>query len=400
MILHYLTRIQLSGLLLVSFFCLSNQQLFAQVFTPGIEYLDATEYVSYIAGNLPIIISAPHGGYLEPDTIPDRDCNGCTYIRDAYTQELARSVAEGFYEVTGCYPHVIINLLHRKKFDANRDIDDAADGHPTVEQSWHNYHAFIDSAKAKIVQDFDRGLFVDLYGHGHDIQRLELGYLLSKNELQLADELLDTEEYIEESSIRRLADDNIEELSHSALLRGDKSLGTIFENKGIPAVPSAFDPFPLDTESYFTGGYNTARHGAREGGDIDGIQIECNQDVRFDTDIRKMFADTIVQTINEYINFHYNNQYLENYCNLVTHLSDENLQSAIKIFPNPTTDFVNITSKLDNINVIIYNFLGQKKGSFLWNGFPIDISDLSGGYYFLVLEKDGWPLTTKVLIKH
>ena len=36
----------------------------------------ANEYIEYIPGTLNIILSAPHGGGLQPDEIPDRDA-GC-----------------------------------------------------------------------------------------------------------------------------------------------------------------------------------------------------------------------------------------------------------------------------------------------------------------------------------
>lgn len=89
--------------------------------------------MEYLAGNLPIIVSAPHGGLLSPTSIPDRDCAGCTTVNDFNTQELARAFAEAVHERTGCWPHLIFNKLHRRKLDANRDIAEAADGNPDAE---------------------------------------------------------------------------------------------------------------------------------------------------------------------------------------------------------------------------------------------------------------------------
>ncbi|MFK7932341.1 MAG: hypothetical protein AB8G22_02455, partial [Saprospiraceae bacterium] len=100
----------------------------AQPFIAGNTYYDSTGFVEYRAGNLPIILSAPHGGDLRPDTIPDRDCSGCSYVQDRYTKPITEGVYDAFVAATGCYPHAIINLLHRVKFDANRDVDTAADG--------------------------------------------------------------------------------------------------------------------------------------------------------------------------------------------------------------------------------------------------------------------------------
>ena len=49
----------------------------AQTFIPGNSYFGKDKYIQYIAGNSPIILSAPHGGYLVPSTFPDRNCDGC-----------------------------------------------------------------------------------------------------------------------------------------------------------------------------------------------------------------------------------------------------------------------------------------------------------------------------------
>ncbi|MDZ7933709.1 MAG: hypothetical protein U5M51_01795 [Emticicia sp.] len=62
-------------------------------------------YVEYNKGNLPIIITAPHGGYLKPTTISDRNCTNCSYVQDANTQELARTIDSLFFVKTGCHTH-------------------------------------------------------------------------------------------------------------------------------------------------------------------------------------------------------------------------------------------------------------------------------------------------------
>jgi N-formylglutamate amidohydrolase len=373
---------------------------FTQDFIPGVSIYDETGYVEYIPGNLPFVISVPHGGDLEPSGISDRDCDTYVCSKDLYTQELGRSLAEAFFEQTGCYPHLIINLLHRKKFDANRDIGEAADGNSTVEQSWQGYHTFIDSAKMKIIRDHERGLFIDLHGHGHNIQRIELGYRISKTELQKTDIELNTETYINKSSIQTLVNDNLQSYTHAELLRGDYSFGTLLEEENVPAVPSANDPFPSGNEGYFSGGYNTFIHGSVNGGNIDGIQIECHQSIRFDNNKREKFADDLAAVINTYINIHYNDQYIDNYCNPISNLSENKIQSDISIYPNPASDYFYIESDLKNIEVSIYNSLGQKLKAAYWTGNPIDISFLINGYYILQLSKEAANLGSRKLIKY
>ena len=70
----------LTLLFLITLFSFNSD---AQSYIPRNSYFDTTSYVEYRAGNLPIIFSAPHGGSLEPDSLPDRTCNGCVTIKDS-----------------------------------------------------------------------------------------------------------------------------------------------------------------------------------------------------------------------------------------------------------------------------------------------------------------------------
>lgn len=372
----------------------------AQTLNPGESTFDATGYVEYLPGNLPIVISVPHGGYLQPTNIPRRECSGCVYNRDLYTQELARSIIDDFFASTGCYPHVIINLLHRNRFDANRSITTAADGNPIVEEAYHNYHAFIDLAKARIEEDYGRGLFLDLHGHGHEIQRVELGYRLSKSQLQKTDNQLNQQELVEESSIRALVDNNLQSLSHADLLRGSSSLGTMLENRGFPAVPSRDDPYPIGSQDYFSGGYNTGRHSSENGGVIDGIQIECNQDIRFDDATREKFADSLTLSINEYIQLHYFETYQSEYCGLTTSTNKPPQGEQIVIYPNPSNGLLHLKAPFSSLDLKIQNHLGQEVRKLRWVGGPVDISRLHKGYYLITLSKDNQVISQQALVKY
>lgn len=307
-------------------------------------------------------------------------------MRDSYTQELANEIQTAIFQETGCYPHVIINLLHRKKFDANRDLGDAADGNSTVEAAWYAYHEFIDTAKYHIAEKYNRGMFFDLHGHGHTIQRIELGYTLTKSELQMSDNDLNTASLINESSIRLLVSDNIQNLTHADLIRGNQSFGTMLDHQGFPAVPSTADPFPQNADPYFTGGYNTRRYGSENADTLDAIQIECNQHIRFDATIRQEFADSIALSMLRYIDFHYSDDFSENYCNLISSIHHSHDAIDISIYPNPVCQQLTIENyKLRNGRIEIFNALGQAMFNIkLENGanqFSVDF--LENGFYFI-----------------
>lgn len=249
------------------------------VYVPGTSYFGDNEYVEYIAGNMPLIFSAPHGGSLQPANIPTRTAGACggdaTTVADANTEDLARRIKTEFFTRTGKYPHIIINRLHRSRLDANREIGEAACGNGAAQEAWRDYHEFIEVAKARIVADQQPGWYTDLHGHGHTIARLELGYDLSAETLRLSDAELDAASTHEtSSSIRAFSLQS--PLSFASLLRGSSALGTLFANAGYPSVPSAQDPAPNPGDAYFNGGYSTERHSCRTSGQICGVQIEAN----------------------------------------------------------------------------------------------------------------------------
>lgn len=385
------------------FCCLSllSFKLSGQDYTPGGIYYDSTGYVEYRAGNLPIILSAPHGGNLEPTSIPDRDCVDCITINDAYTKSITAGLYEELYERTGCYPHVIINLLHRRKFDANRDIGDAADGNPLVEEAWYAYHDFIDAAKNQVAEDYGRGFFLDIHGHAHTIQRIELGYLMSRDELQESDVVLNTSTYLSESSVRSLVNDNIQGIDHADLLRGPYSLGSLLDERGFPSVPSLSDPFPQDDEPFFQGGYNTQRHGSRDdSGPIDAIQIEMNQDIRFNINRRLELIDSLAYTSLEYYDRHYKDQFLGNYCNLIT--SNEGITlSGISwaLYPNPAQGYVFVEGLINSSDIEIFNGLGQLiYSNSIQSDEPIYLNELQAGVYFVHVIQEGVSLGKKRLV--
>ena len=168
-------------------------------------YWGSNDYIEYIAGDLPIVISAPHGGYLEPPEIPGRTC-GDQVETDDRTQELTREVSAYIRQKTGQCPHVVINKLHRNRLDANRDIGEAACGSPISEQSWREYHAFIDTAGATITTQYGNGLYLDLHSNIDYADRwVELGFLLDSADLARSDATLSLSQYKDKSSVKSLA---------------------------------------------------------------------------------------------------------------------------------------------------------------------------------------------------
>ncbi len=268
----------------------------------GTSYFGRNGYVQYVPGDLPVVLSAPHGGGFTPSEIPNRTF-GVTGT-DRNTAELILAVRDAFLEQTGRSPHVIISHLARVKLDPNREIVEAAQDDPFAEQAWHEFQDWISLARETVQEDFDRGMYFDLHGHGHDIDRLELGYLLSRSELNQADTPLDALAVVASTSIRDLGRDS--PLPFSQLLRGPTSLGGYLQLEGVRSVPSPGDLSPGD-DDYFSGGYNTRQHGSVSDGEVvSGIQIEHHFSGLRDTDEnRRTYAAQLGRAIRLFMIQHY-----------------------------------------------------------------------------------------------
>jgi hypothetical protein len=257
--------------------------------------------VEYVPGELPVVISAPHGGDLMPEEIPDRSWG--TLVTDTYTRETLLAVRDAFVELSGRAPHVVISHLRRTKLDPNRELDEGAQGSPFAENAWREFHEFIEVAEESVIGEFGAGLYLDLHGHGHPNDWVELGYRLGSSDLAQPDAVLNSPAFVAKSSIRALAERV--DLPFSGLLRGIGSFGGMLEAQGIRAVPSPGDPSP-GSEAYYSGGYNTRRHGSRATGSlVDGIQLELPRPGFRDTDAhRRLFAARLAAVVDAYLDTH------------------------------------------------------------------------------------------------
>ncbi len=275
------------------FLALSATQ--AVEYRAGETYFGNNRYVEYLAGDLPIVIAAPHGGREKPAEIPDRKEG--TFAFDTNTQELARTIAEVFQKRTGHRPHVVICRVHRRKVDCNREVVEAAGGNEKAGRIWTEFHGFIETARQSVVAQHRRGFFIDLHGHGHRDARLELGYLHRRELFALPDAEISRPEAIAAGSLRSFA--STSQTPYAALLRGPMSLGALLEKEGFPATPSPGKPVPSDP--YFSGGHNVQQH-ARYAPGFAGVQIETNfKGVRDTPASREKFAQALLNALKVYL---------------------------------------------------------------------------------------------------
>ena len=301
---------------------------------PGVsQYQNSSKkYIEYIPGTMPVIISAPHGGRLEPGELPTRGCG--TNEMDDNTDVLIKEIQKKCFDQFGVYPYIIVNRLHRKKLDPNRNESVATCGNSTTKIYFDAFHNFIDAASADITTKFGKGLYIDLHGQSHSIPRVEAGYNLESSSFD--EDLNNAATNVTELSrvtIKNLIENNIQNLTFEDLIRGSQSFGGIMQTTGgqryanlghagcsrsvgYRTVPShistgtsqgSCDDTNPGGYSYFAGDfYNNIRHGSGDtstantvvqgggtvnggGGTIDGIMTEVNRRVR---DLGSVYSST------------------------------------------------------------------------------------------------------------
>ncbi|KAG0067383.1 hypothetical protein BGZ93_000780 [Podila epicladia] len=233
---------------------------------------------------------------------------------------LQDTLAQGQESSSFYYPHVVVFRVQRKFVDVNRNIsgENAIADHPIAEAAWNEYHVLIEHVQRLAAQSHQdnelrgpsknsMGLLLDIHGHGHATNLIEVGYLLNKTTLALDDKHLDTHANVlaNLTSIRSLEnlirqnlnpanredhencdhghnDDDM--ITFSSLLRGQKnSLGGMLQSQGLDSLPSPRHQAPSRSAVYFHGGYTTQRHGSRDKPEnaMDAIQLEMPRTLRF-----------------------------------------------------------------------------------------------------------------------
>ncbi|KAG0036832.1 hypothetical protein BGZ82_003666 [Podila clonocystis] len=213
------------------------------------------------------------------------------------TLSLQDTLTQGEENSSFYYPHVVVFRVPRKFVDVNRNItgENAIADHPVAEAAWYEYHDLIDHVQRLVAQRHPDneprepsknrlGLLLDIHGHAHATNLIEVGYLLNGTTLALDDKHLDAHANVltNLTSVRSLEnlikqdskpvnrddqndddddhDDNDEKITFSDFLRGQNSLGGMLQSQGLDS-----------------------RHGSRDQPEeaMDAIQLEMPKSLRF-----------------------------------------------------------------------------------------------------------------------
>ena len=228
---------------------------------------DLAELIEIETGELPLIISAPHGGGLNIAGSVERKGMGVekfVVVRDTYTDRLARAVADALKAKTGRKPHLVIAHFARRHADANRAAAGAYEN-DSAKRVYEAYHDALAKAREQILQANGRGLIIDIHGQGAEQNTIFRG---TQNR----------------STVKTmLAKDG------EAAFSGERSVLGSLVKSGYTIKPDPSLQVPEDPR--YNGGYITQTYGSKNGGNIDGIQLEFGSIPRSPDQYQKTASD-------------------------------------------------------------------------------------------------------------
>ena len=225
--------------------------------------------VTYLPGDVPILLTVPHDG---ADAVPDapvraggKDVRGFVVLRDVNTRALAEQLAGAVERELGGRPYVVIARFHRKYADANRPATDAYE-HENVRPHYEAFHGAIETAAEDIRARWGRGLLLDIHGQVAEPDGIYRGTRNGKTTRALLDRFGD-----------------------AALVGPDSVFGHLAAQgyQILPTVP----PDGLGRETKFNGGHIVDRHGSHQGTAIDAIQMEFGSNLRKNAQLEQTAND-------------------------------------------------------------------------------------------------------------
>ncbi len=243
-------------------------------------------FIEYYKGNIPLILSVPHGGELNCNILPKRT-TGILGI-DKRTIDLARelidflSTANKSSSKNSMNPSYIISKLRRSKIDFNRPEKEAFLGESEIsKQIYQYYHAKIKENIEDNIHKFNYSLLVDI--HGFERHKRPPGFR-------------DVDLIIGTDNLRSLYSTPISRKEWSETLRG--KLVKKFIELTIPIAPG----HPNRKEYILTGGFITSAYGASQIIKSRAMQIEFSDRIRVqDTHLKKKVLKALTSVLIEEI---------------------------------------------------------------------------------------------------
>jgi len=213
------------------------------------------ELIVVQSGDLPMILSAPHGGSLAVEGVAERKgekVDRFVRTKDMWTDQLTVKLADALEEKTGKRPYVVIAKFHRKYIDANRRADLAYES-PEAKPVYDSFHQAIASARREVLARWGRGMLFDVHGQASETEAIFRGTQNGETTSHL---------------VKRFGQE---------ALSGETSLFGLLAMEGISVIPNLG---PEHRETRYTGGYIVRTYGSSLGGAMDAVQLELGRELR------------------------------------------------------------------------------------------------------------------------
>ncbi len=247
-------------------------------FAAGTDAAEVNELVIARPGNLPILLTAPHGGAKVIPGAAIRTGNLAVAGMDTRTLELTEALAIRLKATLGAEPYVVAARFHRRYVDANRRAGEAFDD-AKAEPYYTAYHNSIRGFVAEIRQKFpDGALLLDIHGQGTDPNTLHRG---TSNAWTV---------------------ENLLSKHGAAALTGEKSLFGAFSARGREVFPPNTRIGNPPEDKRYNGGYTVRTYGSNNRDGIDAIQLEFGASLRKDPRVIDDLAESIAVFYRTYLN--------------------------------------------------------------------------------------------------
>ncbi len=241
------------------------------------------EFLQIQRGELPVIITAPHGGSLAIPGVPKRvgpegDLKSGKFVtgQDTRTFELAMATAKRVEELTGKKPYLVAMKAHRQYTDVNRPEPEGVE-HPNAQVVHAAFHGQVREFVDELRKKFPGGaLLLDIHGQAASTNTIFRGTQNGTTVMQMVEK-------------------------HGAVaLTGEHSILGYLAAKGINVSPTNTPPGAPRETSGFSGGHIVRSYGSHTTNGVDAIQLEFGGAFRTDAGKREETAKTLAEAIKAY----------------------------------------------------------------------------------------------------
>lgn len=236
------------------------------------EPADLDDFLVRVTGEVPIVLTAPHGGDRTLPGVPPRQGVGVRRFvtgQDARTFDLAQRAADELARRVG-RPYCIFARWHRKFVDANR-VDDEAYESSRARPYYAAFHNATARACFEVLRRWQRGLLIDIHGQAAYADSLIRG----TNNLKTCRLLL--------------------ERFGPEAISGPRSVPGGMAARGYKVLP------PLGTADLeparYDGGYIVTHYGSDQPGGLDAIQLEFGSQYRRSAETTRQAADDLAAAV-------------------------------------------------------------------------------------------------------